>query len=255
MNNPALLEELHHRVTDARSVLLRDPNYTLSFGRVMSVLALFGPRWEQNGHSDKWPYNLGLSAVEEQAMLLGRKRRRWNALLCGEKILPLWSVETVKPLLIPEDVEKLYEVDLRSELAHAKAAVLREEPLDIPNFIPRTDDLSYDLTKYKNPSKSMFQAVNAYGIIESILFVAWMDESNIFDMNRVYPETWNANPANLDEDWTGIPSAIWASEVWAGEPSSSYWPFNDTIARKSFWQWWLDEAVSASWNLEDLNLV
>ncbi|BCM91924.1 hypothetical protein IAD21_03802 [Abditibacteriota bacterium] len=237
------LSELRRRVEQARLTVEEDAAHDLSYGHVMAILSMYGPRLEHDIISVEQARELGINPEEHRAGLIGWKRRAWNALLCAEKILPLWSVEVVEPYLSPKSVQQLRHLSLKDLIVESKIAVLLEERLPIRNFEPSVDDLSYRLVKPSQTSHRISQAVTTYGTIWKILFIVSTDEFNVFDPERKYSETWEDD----DVDWMGAPSAIRASYAFAGRAGGRYGNLNDPDARREFWLWWLDEAVLSSW--------
>ncbi|BCM91926.1 hypothetical protein IAD21_03804 [Abditibacteriota bacterium] len=236
--------ELRRRIERARPTVEQDTHHELSYGHVMSILSMFGPRLEEGVLSAQQAQKLGISPARHRAALRGWQRRAWNALLCAEKILPLWSVDVVKPYLSPEDVIVLQRQDLKHRILDAKMSVLLQQPfpISIPEF--SGDNLTSAVYNQVRVLIPVYQASESYSVIERVLFVAGGDELNTFDVHRTYPSRW----VDDDQDWYGVPSAIWASYTFAGSAEGDYAPIDDAQKRREFWLWWLDEAVPASWN-------
>ena len=239
-------DELRRRIAQARLVMENDPNHELKFNQVMFVTSVFGTRLQEKTLAQPWPDDIRLGQAQEKAALLGRDRRRWNALLCAEKVATLWSLPAIEPYLHPKYLEEVRNIDLWRDLQKAKEKVLLREPSDFPNFRPNGDNLVYSLHSQAVQSVPIYQSSYAYRNVEWALVIAWADEFNVYDASKTYQEQWNGN-------WDGVPSVIYASYTWAGVPNGNSFPLNDSQHRKEFWNWWLDEAVPASWNFEDLN--
>ncbi|BCM91911.1 hypothetical protein IAD21_03789 [Abditibacteriota bacterium] len=229
----AAYAEMQHRVQEARTIVERNIDHDLSFGRVMSILSMFGNRSRQE-----------VLVEDRESALLGWQRRAWNALLCGERISVFWSLTTLQEYLSRKEVEDLRKIDFQQLISKSKRAVILQSEPPIPDLNPTGDDLVYQLSEQSKVSRDVLQAARAYRTLEWAMIIAYTDESNIFDPTITYPEEWNG-------DWEEVPMAIRASYVVAGRPTGDY--LDDPQARREFWLWWLDEAVPASWDLQELN--
>ena len=241
--NPSLYseEELHRRCAQVRAELLDSAEGRLNFGQVMSVLSVYGKKPNEYGD----PYSPDASEEEKALALQGRQRRRWNAVLCGEKIVHLWSFELVQEYLSHRRAEQLRFFDPHRHLRQAKHAVRNNEEFPIVDFDPSPDDVSYALYEIKKTSVPIYQAVSTYSTIWHILFTVSADDLNIFDVELHYPPIWSG-------EYTGNLSIIRASYAYGGMNYPNLVPLNDPHLLREFWLWWLDEAVPASWYLRDL---
>ncbi|RYX85918.1 hypothetical protein EON83_03955 [bacterium] len=250
MDEQALFVEQKRRVEQARLALEQDANGDLSYRHVMSILAMYGPPLENGVINAKWGQKLGVAPAENQASLRGWQRRSWNALLCAEKVLPLWSFDTIKPHLNQHGVDALGRLNLGNHIVDAKVAVLLEEEFSVPDFRPGGESLVCELADQSKASVLVYQASGAYWSIEQILILIRIDKEPPFATDRIYPEKWEDDD---DVDWGQYPPAIYTSCAIAGESNSANSPLNDIHARRQFWLWWLNEVVPASWNLQELN--
>lgn len=224
-------KQLQVRLKEAHTALKANEHHDLTFPYVMRILATFGPRLHI-------PLVESEQAHFEQAALRGWQRRAWNALLCAEKVLPLWTRVSPVPLYMsPSDI-----------LNQAKKIVRMGTP---PSrkwnvvLIPDSDGINTRFP-YHESTPQIACAVTAHFVIEHALGTIRNDIDEEFNLNLSY-----ADESMGCDSWQS-PTAIYASWAVGGIEGFPNYPFLDDQARGEFWLWWLNEAVPASWDLKDI---
>lgn len=219
-------KELQKRVKEANAVVNANATCNLEFAHVMLILATFGPY-----SNIPTLYREGIQQMPESA-LLGWQRRAWNAILCAEKVIPLWT-----------ELSRV-ESNMNELLIKGRFIVQNETPLSQDSklhLIPSLDDVSYQF-QYPQEENPLRRALTAYYIVESAINTINRDVENEFELHTNYDESRMG-------DWWTIPNVIDTSLVLSGGYS---YPNQYNQARKEFWLWWLNEAVPASWNLQEI---
>lgn len=219
-------EILQLRIKEAHAVLNSNPNYNLDFRPVMRVLAVFG------SHLDRAAISLGEQQWISEPALLGWQRRAWNSILCAEKTLPFW---TENPLVESNILEVLAEARLI-----VQSSASSHDRLLLP-LMPSSENFSYKFP-YAQKDNSIRCALFAYFNVEYCVHTVNWDVEQEFEIDSYY------DYLMLGDYWT-IPNVISTALLFGGGRN---YPHEHDQARREFWLWWLDKAVPASWNLEEI---
>ncbi|RYX82094.1 hypothetical protein EON83_21000 [bacterium] len=244
-----LPEELKRRLAVARAQVEQDEVLPLRFRYIMSILAMFGPRWhvpDSEQESEGWKEAEGEVFA---APIRGWQRRAWNALLCAEKVAPQWDSQLIPiaaDLWRPEEIEGLHSTDLGQIIQEGKFAVRNVLPSLIRYAVPFPEEQTVmDVASsvgYRN--RLLNRAAFTYRAVEYARWVVCHDEDHEFNMDEKYSLHWSG-------DWTGILSVDYSSSAFSIEIYDREF-VKDQKRLKEFWLWWIDEAVPASWFLRDL---
>ena len=256
------------RVAKARVALKASEHPDLSSRMVMRILATFGPHL-------KIPRVFKEEPKYRKSAVRGWQRRAWNAILCAEKVAPFWEeIAAVWARVSEEAQQRCYEmysrfpdsipdciaqarrdyppeVNLSPTLTEAKRLVQSGTPSRTGlnwEAIPSMDTVSSCLYSQRS-SLQIRQAVGAYIAFEHAIGTVLHDIESDFELNLTYCRSCG--------DWWTAPNVIGAAWTIGGiggipQNPSSWFPDYDDQAREEFWLWWLDEAVPASWNLQDI---
>lgn len=223
-------EELQRRLNEARTALETSQRGELEVSHVMRIVATFGPRLDtiafRRGELKQYP----LESIK------GWQRRAWNAILCAEKVLPIW----LKAEVMPSNVEK----------------VLREAHQVVRSGIPPTQYNLLELEPSSDDVGFIGCADGAYQVAGLAIGTAIWDGPNNLDIQFTYQD-----PDEIGYDPMDVPNVVYAVRVYAGDYDAGHdeveigeyvvWRGSNE-ARREFWLWWLNEAVPASWDLQDV---
>lgn len=223
-------KELQKRLKAAKVALRENEKGALPFPYAMRVFATFGP------YLDVTPLYFDKPLEVSEETLLGWQRRSWNGILCAEKVLPFWIANP------------LTESNIVDELNRAKEIVKNGKPIRrqfIWRLQPDYDEINGEFLQ-KPQSADLARAATAFLAAEDAINFTFHDVESPFELDIDYedPNVHNYEPQRN-------PNVFWASLVFAGGKEWNF-PFEDNKARRKFWQWWLNKAVPASWNLEEI---
>lgn len=203
---------LTDRIAAAQQALRRHPQGHLDPGYRHAIYAAFGPK----------------STALSSAAPAGRARRVRLGMLATQHVLPkwqaLWPADDMPQRLVraaDELTSGMLDPQVAREFWDAMWARL-EELMSEP---------AYQSATYQDPL--------SVGVSAAFTLSAALHDEQ-FDPARI-----DYALADTDTDVFSKDAAFWASTAYAGP----IWePTTDPQQRRSFWEWWLTEAVPAAWS-------
>ncbi len=133
------------------------------------------------------------------------------------------------------------------ELNRAKKVVKSGKPLRrdwFPHDLGSYDSLGRFSQALETPGTE--RTVGAFLVAELAIRYTYVDVESPFELDIDYedPNVHNYEPQREPN--------IFHAALTIGGGDEWGLPHRDDKARKKFWQWWLNEAVPASWNLEEI---